>query len=113
MYVKSEIKNKTKQLLQRGASKNHKFMQEISKPLWIPGHFTSGLKQSHIASRILIFYPAVLAPPLYFTITFFFFFFLSKRRKDGEKGVCVQTELFVYSTFEVYSILLYSCFKVY
>lgn len=27
--------------------------------------------------------------------------------------IFVQTELFVCSTFEVYSILLYSCFKVY
>lgn len=32
-----------------------------------------------------------------------------RRRLD----VFVQTELFVCSTFEVYSILLYSCFKVY
>lgn len=43
----------------------------------------------------------------------FHYYFLSKKRKGGEKDVCVQTELFVYSTFEVYSILLYSCFKVY
>lgn len=61
-------------------------MQEISKPLWIPGHFTSGLKQSHIASRILIFYPAVLAPPLYFTITFFFFFFYPRGGKMERKA---------------------------
>lgn len=43
----------------------------------------------------------------------FHYYFLSKKREGGEKDVCVQTELFVYSTFEVYSILLYSCFKVY
>lgn len=51
---------------------------------------------------------AILSLPLHFI-----FFFLSTKREDKEKDVCVQTELFVYSTFEVYSILLYSCFKVY
>ena len=70
MYVKSEIKNETKQLFQRGI-KNRKFMQEIPKPLWIPCHLNSGLKQSQIASRI-IFYPTLLALSLYITITFFF-----------------------------------------
>ena len=71
MYVKSEIKNETKQLFQRGI-KNRKFMQEIPKPLWIPCHLNSGLKQSQIASRIL-FYPTLLALSLYITITFFFY----------------------------------------
>lgn len=58
----------------------------------------------HFQNRGSMCQSAVLVLPQHFNS----FVFL----KRG-KIVCVQTELFVYSTFEAHSILLYSCFKAY
>lgn len=46
-------------------------------------------------------------------LTFLTLYFLVSEEERWRRDIFVQTELFVCSTFEVYSILLYSCFKVY
>lgn len=65
------------------------------KPLWIPADFTPEI-------RGRAFGPANILNLVLFVY------------EEGRwrLGIFVQTELFVCSTFEVYSILLYSCFKV-